>query len=361
MPTMAHHSPTFDWKVALWVLPAVVLGLCFGQLAGLGLSAIFSGMTAGLVALVGARGELRFSAALALTAGVLLVLLTGISGAVTEMPLLAALAFAAVAFLTSVASSAPPVGLLLGLVGSTFYVFATGFSLVLITEQRASLLIVLTASLVGVVWGMTLVIARGLYVSRNSPVLTNQTPRGAKLWPTMRQTVREFRRGTQDGIRRALAFAVATYWFESVPSHDSFIVLLTAAVLLPVEGRVTVLTGSYRLFGALLSVGVALSLTFVLPTLAIYSLGIGALIYAVAVAARSTTHSDAAIAIAFLLFIGAPGADIAIYAGWRLIEVAAGFAVALLAGYVLWPRQALTAVPIPDDLVEQSSKLSLRA
>jgi hypothetical protein len=361
MSETLHHSPVFDWKVALWVLPAVALGLWCGDATGLGLASIFSGTVAGLVALVGSRGDLRASTSLAASAGVLLLVLTMLSGAVANIPLAAAIAFAGVAFLTSVASSAPPVGLLFALLGSTFYLFATGFSLVLIKDQRVSLLTLATAALVGVVWGLIVVVMRGLYTNRTSRIVARAKPARAELWLTMGTALREFRRGPKDGVRRALAFAVATYWFELVPNHDSFLILLTIAVLLPVEGRVSVLTGSYRLFGAYLTVGVALSLTFVLPAVVIYGIAIGALIYAVAVAARSTTHSDAAIAVAFLLFIGAPGADIGIYAGWRLIEAAGGFVVALLAGYVLWPRQALTIVPIPDDLVAQSNKLSLWA
>jgi hypothetical protein len=291
----------------------------------------------------------------------LLLILTTVSAGTSGVPLAAALAFALVAFLTSVASSATPVGLLMALLGSTYYLFSTGFALVLTVEQHDTFPQIVVAALIGFVWGMLFVVARGLIRARTERVTSVREENSAHVLDVMRVAISEFRRGPKDGVRRAIALGIAAYWFELVPAHDSFLVLLTVAVLLPVEGRVTILMGAYRLFGAYLSVGVALSLTFVLPPLAIYAIAIGAIVYAMSVSARSTTHADAAIAIGLLLFIGAPGSDIGIYAGWRLIEVAAGFGVALLAGYVLWPKQPLTVVPIPADLVQQSSELRIWA
>ena len=359
MPTEGHHSPTLDWKVLLWVLPAVALGLWFGQVSGLGMAAIFSGVVSGLVALTGSRGSLRQSVQLAGMTGVILILLTAVSSSVAGIPLLAGSVFALIAFASSVASSAAPIGLLLSLVVSSFYLFATPFSLVLVSDQNTSSLLIVASALIGFVWGMLIVVGRGLFTLTTSPVVDRVRPADSRTLETMRKALVEFRRGPKDGVRRAIALGIAAYWFTLVPNHDSFIVLLTVSILLPVEGRVTILTGSYRLFGAYLSVGVALSLTYVLSETFVYVIAVGAIVYAIAVAARSTTHADAAIAISFLLFIGAPGADFGIYAGWRLVEAAAGFALALVAGYILWPRQPLTIVPVPEDLVAQSSRLKL--
>jgi hypothetical protein len=343
----------------LLVLPAVLIGLWLGQAIGLGMAAIYTGAVSGLVTLVGSHGNFRQSTPLATSTGCLLVLLTAIAVLVTPLPTLAAATFALIAFASSVASSATPVGLLLALVSSTFYLFATAFAIVLFRDNEMSMWIIIIAALIGVVCGMVIVALRAVIEHRSAPSVARSRNNPSRSFETMRKSLFEFRRGPRDGVRRAIALGLAAYWFELVPQHDSVIILLTVSVLLPVEGRVTVLMGSYRLFGAYLSVGLALSLTLFLPMIAIYVLAIGALVFAVTVTARSTTQAITAISISYLLFLGAPGRDFGIYAGGRLVEAAAGFALAVLAGYVLWPRQPLTVVPIPDDLVAQSSKLNI--
>jgi hypothetical protein len=333
--------------------------LILGQAIGLGAAAIFVAVVAGLVSLTGSSGTLRNSAALAGVVGAGLILLTGVASFTANVPIAAALAMAIVAFATSLLSSSAPVGLLFALISTLYYVFATVFGLALIKDQRELPTTLLAASVIGLVWGLLFVTARALIHDRRAGARIADSSPSAELFPVIAVAFTEFRRGPKDGIRRALALGAAAYWFEVVPGHDSIFILLTVAVVIPVDGRAPLLTVAYRLMGAFLAVGVALSTTFILPPVVVYAIAIGAVIYCITVAARSTTQAVAALSIAFLLFIGAPGADIGIYAGWRLVETAAGFAIAFISGYVLWPKQPLTVVPIPEDLVAASAKYRL--
>lgn len=354
MSSVAHHTPNFSWRVSLWVIPSVVVGLVLGQALGLGSGALYVGFVAGIVTLTGSSGSLRNAMPLAGSIGAILFLLTVLASVTANNPFAAALAMSVVAFLTSLLSSSAPVGLLLSLLGTLYYLFATIFGLALIKDQHVSVLALASASLIGVMWGLLFVAARAfLHDRRIVGQLVSSSPQ-AGIFKVLSVALKEFRRGPRDGIRRAIALGAATYWFEVVPSHDAVLILLTVAIVLPVDGRAPLLTVAYRLFGAFLAIGVALSTTYLIPPVGVYAIAIGACVYAITVAARSTTQTASALGIAFLLFIGAPGADIGIYAGWRLVEVAAGFAIAFAAGYALWPKQPLTVVPVAEDLVSAS-------
>jgi hypothetical protein len=278
--------------------------------------------------------------------GTLVVLTTGI-------PWLAAVAMALVAFVDSLLTTTSVLGLAAALLSSTAYLLFAGFALLFMKDQGVNIPLMLYSLAIGLIAGIGATALLSFVLSKlpqRRPVPTVQHISLSSIWGTTRESIREFRRAPRDGVRRALALGIAMFIFESVPAHDGYLLLITAAIVLPVYGRVALMTVGSRLLGSFMAIGIALILPFILPRALVSVIAILVVAYAITSALRSTTNSLAAACIAFLLLIGAPGAEIGIYAGWRLIDAAGGFVIAWLCGYVLWPKRPLMITPIPPDL-----------
>ena len=75
-----------------------------------------------------------------------------------------------------------------------------------------------------------------------------------------------------------------------------------------------------------------------------------------AVSTRSSTLSAAFGAACASVLAGLPHDDIVGYAGARLLDTLVGAALALAAGYLLWPASTPTDVVVPDDLAGDASE-----
>lgn len=344
------------------VTAALAAGFITAAVAGFGFIAIISGIVAACTAYSSYGYQLSTAIprslyfALFFTATSLLIVMT------TGIPWLAAVAMAAMAFVGSVLTTAGALGLNAALMSSTAYLLMSGFSLILIKDQAFPFWLVILAALVGALVGVAMSTLSSFVLSLLKRPHTQQVPRIVSLssmFSSMASAIRDSRRAHRDGIRRAVALGIAMLIFQSVPTHDGFLLLMTTAIVLPVYGRVTLLTVGSRLLTSFMAIGIALILPFVLPRASVTVIAILIIAYAIASALRSTTHSLAAAGMAFLLLIGAPGAELGIYAGWRLIDVAAGFVIAWVCGYVFWPKQPLMITPIPSDLHEDCEAIQL--
>lgn len=362
MSRTSTHVPVLPLSGAAVVTAGLAVGFVAAALIGLGLTAIISGVLAACIA-YSSYGHLPRTAflrallfALFYTAIALTVVLT------TGIPWLAAIAMGAVAFLGSVLTAAGALGLNAALLSSTAYLLLTGFSLVFIKDQAQPILTMVLSVALGAMLGIVMSSVSSFIswlVARHHARHTMHTVSLSSLLDKISTVIREFRRAPRDGVRRAVALGIAMFIFQTVPTHDGFLLLLTTAIVLPVYGRVTLLTVGGRLVASFMAIGIALILPFVIPRSAVSVIAILIIAFALASALRSTTYSLAASGMAFLLLIGAPGADFGIYAGWRLIDVAAGFLIAWICGYVLWPNQPLMITPIPSDLHQECESVQL--
>lgn len=346
----------------LVVFIALTIGFLAGSLAGLGFTALVSGILSASVAYAAYGHQTQIAIVRSLYFAGFFVILGCLIVLTTGIPWLAALAMALIAFAGSLLSATPPLGLSAALLSSTGYLLLAGFAVLFMKDQGVNIPLMLFALGIGAISGIALTALLSFALSRSpqrSTPAAAQTISLHSIWTNAWQAVRELRRAPRDGLRRALALGVAMFIFQSIPAHDGYLLLITTAIVLPVYGRVALLTVGSRLLGAFMAIGIALIVPFLLPRTLVTVIAILVIAYAIGTALRSTTNSLAATCIAFLLLIGAPGAEIGIYAGWRLIDAAGGFIIAWLFGYVLWPKQALMITPIPASLHHECESVRL--
>lgn len=347
------HVPVLPLGGFIVVIVGLAAGFVGGTFSGLGFTALISGVIAASIAYASYGHEVRSALVRSLYFGVFFLIVGTVIVLSTGIPWLAAIAMGLFAFAGSVLTTTSPLGLTAALLSSTAYMILAGFSLLFMRDQGVNIPLMILALAIGVVAGVLISTLFSFALSRlrlsKEGLPTHRIALGV-IWATAATAITEFRRAPRDGVRRALALGVAMYIFQAVPSHDGFLLIITTAIVLPVYGRVPLMTVGSRLLWSFMAIGIALILPFVVPQPFVSLVALLVIAYALATALRSTTNSLAASCIGFLLLIGAPGAEIGIYAGWRLIDVAGGFLIAWLAGYVLWPRQPLLITPIPSDL-----------
>jgi Fusaric acid resistance protein-like len=345
---------------------AILLGMAAGygvaRLLGWGDSALQAAVVASLTLAAGSSGRLRTSVPVAAILGGVVVVYSTLGALTTGHPVAAALAMALVAFTTSVMTAAQPVGLLIGLMASNAYFLVTGIG---VLEQRAiggSLSQIGLLGLVGLLTGLALVALRALV---EQALGTAPPPGGTKTSPSllgpMRTSVRTFDTHAKDGVRRAVALGIAMYAFQSVGTHNAFWVMLTVFVILAPNGRTTLQKAAIRVVGTLVGVLAVVALSAILPTDAALPLAVLALAISLAASSRSTTVSAAFGAAAAATLTAFPSGDFVEFASARLIDTLIGAALALAAGYLLWPRSRHLATAVPDDLTADASNAGVRA
>jgi uncharacterized membrane protein YccC len=145
----------------------------------------------------------------------------------------------------------------------------------------------------------------------------------------MWDSLRNFDEHARDGVRRAIPLAILMFFFQREGGRDAFWIFFAACIVLLSTGKAPknlafVRVGS-TLFGVVLLIllaGVGLS-----PPYPIVGGGLTA--------------------IGSILLAGAPTGDVAGWAGHRLLDAIVGCAIALVATYLLWPRDKETEQTIP--------------
>jgi hypothetical protein len=356
MADSAPDRPGWQWRLMAAILVGMAAGFGVARLLGFGEAALQAAVVAGLTLAAGSSGRLRTAVPVAGILGLVVVVYSTLGALTTGYPFAAALAMAFVAFSTSVMTAARPVGLLIGMVASYAYFLVTGIG---VLEQRAiggSLSQIGLLGLVGLVTGLVLVTVRAAVEQAigAAPPPGDRKPAPSLIGP-MRTSVRTFDTHAKDGVRRAIALGVAMYAFQSVGTHNSFWVMLTVFVILAPNGRTTLQKAAFRVVGTFVGVSVMVALAAILPEQAALPLAILALAISLAASSRSTTVSAAFGAAAAATLTAFPSGDFVGFAGARLVDTLIGAALALAAGYLLWPRSKHLAAPVPDDLTADAS------
>jgi hypothetical protein len=344
---------------------AIVAGMATGYLAaqalGFGERGVQSAVVAALTLAAGSSGRLRTALPVALAVGLVVVAASTLGAVTTGHPWAAALAMAAIAFLTSVLTAAQPVGLLIGMVTSYAYFLVTGTGVIAARVIGRDLPEIGVLSLVGLAAGLVLVVVRALVEQALHPIPdTPPGPRTPLLAPVAR-SVRTFDRHAQDGVRRAIALGLAMYAFQSIATHDAFWVMLTVFVILLPNGRSTVGKALARVAGTVVGVGFAVVITSLLPDAVVGPLAVLALAISLALSTRSAWLSVAMGAVAASVLTGLPRDDVAGFAAARLVDTLIGTALALAAGYLLWPRAKPEQTPVPSGLAADASETGVTA
>ena len=101
------------------------------------------------------------------------------------------------------------------------------------------------------------------------------------------------------------------------------------------------------------------SLTLVLPRSAALPLALLSLAISLALSTRSTWLSAAFGSAAAAVLVGLPSGNFAGFAGARLVDTIIGSALALAAGYLLWPHAKPQQRSVPDDLAGDAGQAGL--
>jgi hypothetical protein len=341
-------------------MAAVIAGLAAGygvaHALGFGDAAAQSAIVAALTLAAGSSGRLRTAVPVAAILGVIVVVYSTLGALTTGYPVAAALAMAFVAFTTSVMTAATPVGLLIGLVASYAYFLVTGVGVIESRAVGGTLPQIGLLGLVGLLTGLTLVTLRAgtEQVLGTAPVPAHPAQPPSLLAP-MLSSVRTFDSHAKDGVRRALALGLAMLAFQTLASHNAFWVMLTVFVILAPNGRTTLQVAIIRVTGTFVGVIAVVGLAQVLPAGAAAPLGVVALAISLAASSRSSTVSAAFGAAAAAVFTALPSGDFAGFAAARLVDTLIGAALALAAGWLLWPSSRATSAPVRPDLAADAS------
>lgn len=362
MADAAPDRPGWQWRLMAAILLGMAAGYGAARLLGFGESSLQAAVVAGLTLAAGSSGRLRTAVPVAGILGTVVVVYSTLGAVTTGYPVAAALAMALVAFTTSVMTAAQPVGLLIGMMASNAYFLVTGIG---VLEQRAlggSLSQIGLLGLVGLLTGVVLVALRALAEQAigTAPPVGERKPAPSLLGP-MRTSVRTFDGHAKDGVRRAIALGIAMYAFQSVGTHNAFWVMLTVFVILAPNGRTTLQKAAIRVVGTLVGVSVVVALSAILPEAAALPLAVLALALSLATSSRSTTVSAAFGAAAAATLTAFPNGHFVGFAGARLVDTLIGAALALAAGYLLWPRSNHLASVVPDDLTADASNAGVAA
>jgi hypothetical protein len=331
------------WSVSAIALVSGAGGLALGSLVGPPRLAIGSAVAAIFVAAAGSVLPRKSARVAALIIAVCAVAFGTLAAAVAGNAVLAGLAMGLIAFGSGLLIASGGVAILLGALLATSYVIpaavGTGF------DQPLGKVALATA--VGAVWGMALARVIAHFTQEDSP-------RVGPEWS--RKAAGEIVRMARDlsdprvryGLRRGIALGIGMGIYEGTGSRDALWVMLTIFVVLQPEQRAsweTALTRTAGTFGGI-AIFAVLAMTLsdtglVIAGLLVLILGIAFLLRNPAVLTMATTVF--AVAVTEVL---APGfADPAQH---RLLDTLLGAAIAVLAGYVLFPVRAREEQLDPD-------------
>jgi uncharacterized membrane protein YccC len=163
----------------------------------------------------------------------------------------------------------------------------------------------------------------------------------------MWESLKTFDEHARDGVRRAIPLAILMYFFQRNRGRDAFWIFFAAYLVLLTPGKnqesqTAVRVGS-AIFGVLL-LGVA-SLLF--PDRALFSFGIVILFAGIGLGPAYPVFGGGLTTIGSVLLAGAPTGAIGNWAGRRVLDTAIGCAIALVATYLLWPRDEESDEPVP--------------
>lgn len=354
----------WQWRLTAAVLVGMGAGFGVAWLFGLGTASVQAAVVAGFTTAVGSRGPLRTAVPVAALVGSLVVLSSSLGAATTGYPWAAAVAMAAVAFATSVLTAAVPVGLLIGMVVSYSYFLTTAIGVLDSDAVGHDLDRISLLGAVGLATGLALVAVRagveqllGTATARRGG--TPDSPARAPLITPIVAAVRTFDGHARDGVRRAVALGIAMLVFQYQGSHGTFWVMLTVFVILQPNGRSTLSSAIVRVTGTVAGVLVVALLSPVLPDPVAVGLAILCLAGSITASTKSSTVSAGLGAVAASVLAGIPSGQVVQYAGLRLLDTLVGAVIAIVAGYLLWPRQKPVDVPVPDDLAGTASAAGL--
>jgi hypothetical protein len=330
----------------------MVCGLVLGGSLGAALpevrGALLAALTGAVVAASGSAGPSGISRRVALISSGMALVLTFVAFATGDDPVWAAIAMALVAVLTSVAAAAGPLAGLLGFLGSLSYFLVACMARVANLFELVSLRWAAAHIALGCLAGLLVVLVGTAWRRRTEPDEARTVRAPVPLRP-MWDALRSFDAHARDGIRRAVPLAILMFLFQREGGRDAFWIFFAAYIVLLSTGKAQRSLAAVRVGSTLFGVVALAVASLVLPDRLLFSLGVVILFAGIGLSPAYAIVGGGLTSIGSILMAGAPTGDVTAWAGHRLLDVALGCAIALVATYLLWPsdRETEETVPVP--------------
>jgi hypothetical protein len=224
------------WGFVRYAAAGLVVGGALGTALPQIRGTLLAALAGVIVAAAGAGGPSRISRRVALiTAGVGLVL-TVVAFATGNQPILAALAMAAVALLTSLGPAAGPLGAALGFLLSLAYMLVATMARVANLFDLVSLRWAAAHIAVGCLGGLLVVFVGTAWRRRGEPEEVRAATAPLPLEPMWR-SLRTFDEHARDGVRRAIPLGILMYFFQVHGGRDAFWTFFAAYLVLLTPGK----------------------------------------------------------------------------------------------------------------------------
>jgi hypothetical protein len=334
------------WGLVRYMVCGLVVGGSLGAALPDVRGALLAALTGAVVAASGSGGPSGISRRVALISAGLALVLTVVAFATGTYPIWAALAMAAVAFLTSLAAAAGPLGALLGFLGSLAYFLVATMARVADLFELVSLEWAAAHISVGCLGGLFVVLVGTRFRRRGEAddVKAVRVPVPIKpMW----ESLRSFDEHARDGVRRAIPLAVLMFFFQRDGGRDAFWIFFAAYLVLLTTGKTPRDLAAVRVGSTLFGVVLLAVVSLVVPDRVLFSLGVVILFAGVGLSPACVIIGGGLTSIGSILMAGAPTGDVTSWAGNRLLDTVIGCAIALLATYLLWPRDREDKETVP--------------
>jgi hypothetical protein len=253
---------------------------------------------------------------------------------------------AAVAIVTSLAAAAGPLGGLLGFLGSLAYFLVATMARVANLFELVSVSWATAHIALGCLGGL-LVVFVGTHLRRRREPEEVRAARAPVPLAPMWAALRSFDEHARDGVRRAIPLAILMYVFQSEGGRDAFWIFFAAYVVLLSTGKTPKSLAAVRVGSTLFGVVLLAAASLLVPDRLLFSLGIVILFAGIGLSPPYPIVGGGLTALGSILLAGAPTADVWSWAGNRLIDTVVGCAIALVATYLLWPRDREAGETVP--------------
>ena len=165
----------------------------------------------------------------------------------------------------------------------------------------------------------------------------------------MWESLRSFDEHVRDGVRRAIPLAILMYLFQLDGGRDAFWIFFAAYLVLLTPGKTPASLAYARVGSTLFGVLLLAVASLVVPDRVLFSFGTVILFSGIGLSPTVPIVAGGLTSIGSILMAGAPTGNVDGWAQRRLLDTVVGCAIALVATYLLWPRdsEAEETIPVP--------------
>jgi hypothetical protein len=253
---------------------------------------------------------------------------------------------AGVAVLTSVAAAAGPLGGILGFLLSLAYLLVAGISRTADLIAHVDLGWAAVHIAVGCIGGLIVAFAGTAWRRRGEPKEVRAARAPLPIAPIL-ASLRSFDEHARDGVRRAIPLAILMYFLQANGSRDAFWIFFAAFLVLLTPGKTPRGQASARVAATLFGVLLLAVASVILPNEVLFSFGIVILFAGVGLGPPYPIVGGGLTSIGSILMAGAPTGAIGTWSTHRLLDTVVGCTIALVANYLLWPRDSEADETLP--------------